>query len=70
MSLNGLTDEQLIKTIQIKEKSNGKLTFSQMGNPSQVNLNGKPTTIYNNVNMGFSDEGFKSAGEVLTMLGT
>jgi hypothetical protein len=44
ISLSGITDEQLVKAIQIKEKSNNKLNFSQMGSPSQVLVGGKPVS--------------------------
>jgi hypothetical protein len=71
ISLSGITDEQLVKAIQIKEKSNNKLNFSQMGSPSQVLVGGQPVSGYNNVTMNFTDaEGAKFAGQVLDMLGT
>lgn len=70
-TVSGISDEQLIKAIQIKEKSNNRLAFQQMGSPTNLNIGGKSVAGYNNVIMVFNDaEGAKFAGQVLDMLGT
>ncbi len=73
ISLNGVTDEQFIKLIQIKDKSNGKLSFSvnsSIGTMAQINLpSGKQGTVINSITVNFSDtEGAKFAAELFQML--
>lgn len=71
MNLSNVTDEQFIKLIQIKDKTNGKLAF--VGNQAvQPTLSGNPPKSgFTNILLGFNDaEGFKAAAEVLLMLAT
>jgi hypothetical protein len=71
--LNGVTDDQFIDLIKIKDKSSGKLSFSvnsSIGSTSQITLpSGKPGTVINNITLNFSDaEGAKFAAELFQML--
>jgi len=72
LAVNGLTDEQFIKLIQIKDKSNGKLNIplnTSIGQTQQQNIGGKQVTVINGVSLNFNDpEGAKFAAEVLQML--
>ena len=70
ITVNGLTDDQFVKLIQMKDKSNGKLTFSlnsSIGSTGSGNVAGK--TVVNNVTLNFSEtDGAKFAAELFQML--
>lgn len=70
ITFNGLTDEQFVKLIQIKDKSNGKLSFnlnSSIGQTGTSNVAGK--TVINGVNLSFNEtDGAKFAAELFQML--
>jgi hypothetical protein len=73
MTLNGVTDEQYIKLIQIKDESNGKLAFNI--NNSIGTVANAPTgagkTVINGINLSFPDSaGAKFAAKLLDMLGS
>ena len=71
LTLNGVTDKQLIKIIEIKDKSAGKLNFnpnSPIGQTGQPQPN-KPELLINNVVLQFSEkDGAKFAAELFQML--
>jgi len=70
ITVNGLTDDQFVKLIQIKDKSNGKLAFtlnSSIGTTGAGNVAGK--TVVNGVSLTFSEtDGSKFAAELFQML--
>jgi hypothetical protein len=71
MNLSNLTDEQFIKLIQIKDKTNGKLAFVGGQSVQPTSFGSPAKSGFTNILLGFSEqEGFKAAAEILVMLAT
>lgn len=72
--MNQITEQQFVKLIEIKDKSNNKLFFntnSSLGQSAVINHAGVNTNVINGVILNFNDaEGAKFAAQVLDMLGT
>jgi hypothetical protein len=69
ITLNGITDAQLIKILQVKEK-NANFTFNpQQMQTGQINEGGQMKSIYNNVVISWgAGEGLKTVRDLLNDL--
>jgi hypothetical protein len=74
VTLNGITDQELIKLIEVKDKSAGKLLVESLGAPHQGASSGpqqvgKPQQSYDGVKFYWNEViGAKFAAEALTTL--
>ncbi len=68
--VNGITDVELVKILEIKIRHEGKFTFNpQQLQPNQVNVGGKVQSIYNNAVFAWQNEqGLAAVHEVLSYL--
>jgi hypothetical protein len=65
VTMNGITDRDLVIILEVKEKHEGKLTF----NPQQMQPVNQPKQTYNNVTVGWTDHSaLKGVQEILQRL--